>query len=183
MRISGVIGVALCVAFTITGCVSAPIESIVSGEKMEGWKVGSQHDFGRGRGSIREFLPADESINQWRHLATIQFLEGARNSPRAAMDDLERTMNARCPGKTDWSIVSDDPHSVVYEWRIHGCPGQDNQSEIARMMQGNDGLHRIAYSEKGDSMDPANRALWLHTLQTAYVAKGDPQHPIVLTAK
>ena len=41
MRISGVVSVALCFAFTMAGCVSTPIEAIVSGEKMEGWKVGT----------------------------------------------------------------------------------------------------------------------------------------------
>ena len=99
------------------------------------------------------------------------------------MDALETTMKSRCPGSTDWHVVLEEPHSVTYEWRIHSCPGQDNQTEIARILQGNDGLHRIAYTEKGDTMKPENREFWMKVLTKAYVAKGDRTHPIVLKSQ
>jgi hypothetical protein len=70
---------------------------------------------------------------------------------------------------------------MIYEWRIHSCPGQEGQVEIARIMRGNDGLHRIAYTEKGGTMNPQSREEWMGVLKSAYVTKGDASHPIQLT--
>jgi hypothetical protein len=170
-------------ALAIVGCASTPIEAIVTEQQLVGWKVGNQHDSGRGKGTIVELVPVAESIDDWRHLGTIQFFEGEHRSPEAMMTALESRMRSRCPDTTEWRVISAEPHSIVYEWRIHSCAGQDDQSEISRILEGNDGLHRIAYTEKGDSMDPTNRAFWMAALQKAYVAKGGPAHPITLVPK
>jgi hypothetical protein len=170
-----------CAILMMSGCVSTPIEGIATPAKMEGYKVGSAHDTGRGKGTIVEFVPVTESINNWHHLATIQFMEGAHLSPDAAMQVLENTMKTRCPNHTEWRVISEGPHDVIYQWQIRSCPGQENQVEIARIMQGNDGLHRIAYTEKGDAMNPTNREVWMEVLKSAYVTKGDTNHPIQLT--
>lgn len=170
-------------ALTLVGCASTPIEAIVTEQQLAGWKVGSQHDSGRGKGTIVELVPVAESIDAWRHLGTIQFFEGERRSPETIMAAMESTMRSRCPNTTEWRVISAEPHSIVYEWRIHSCVGQDDQSEISRILEGNDGLHRIAYTEKSENMDPSNRAFWMAALQKAYVAKGDPAHPITLVPK
>ena len=170
-------------ALVIVSCASTPIEGIVTEQNLVGWKAGSQRDLGRGKGTIVELVPTSESIDKWQQLGTIQFLEGQHGTPRSLMDALETTMKTRCPGRTDWRVVFEEPHSVTYEWRIHSCPGQDNQTEIARILQGNDGLHRIAYTEKGDTMKPENREFWMQVLTKAYVAKGDPTHPVVLKSQ
>jgi hypothetical protein len=168
---------------SIAGCVSTPLEAIVTEQKLAGWKVGSQQDLGRGRGTIVELIPVSESIDKWQQLGTIQFFEGENRAPQVLMEALEERMKTRCPTSTDWRVISEEPHSVTYEWRIHSCTGQDNQMEISRILQGNDGLHRIAYTEKGDAMTPENRELWMEVLRKAYVAKGDANHPIALTTK
>jgi hypothetical protein len=178
MRILPLMGASL-----VVSCASTPIEGIVTEQSLVGWKAGSQGDLGRGKGTIVELVPVSESINKWQQLGTIQFLEGEHRTPQSLMEALETTMKTRCPGATDWRMVSAEPHSVTYEWRIQSCTGQDNQAEIARILQGNDGLHRIAYTEKGDTMKPENRELWMKVLNKAYVAKGDPSHPIVLKSQ
>ena len=164
----------------MAGCASTPLEAIVTEQKLVGWKVATHHDQGRGKGTIVELIPASESIDKWQHLATIQFLEGEHRTPRAFMDALEASMKTRCPANTDWRVIGEEPHSVAYEWRIHSCSGQDDQTEIARILQGNDGLHRIAYAEKGETMKPENREFWMAALRKAYVAKGDVSKPIAL---
>jgi hypothetical protein len=138
----------LLAVLVIAGCASTPLEAIVTEQKLAGWKVGSQKDLGRGRGTIVELIPASESIDQWQQLATIQFFEGEHRTPQVVMRALETSMKTRCPTSTEWRVSGEELHSVPYEWRIHSCTGQDNQTEISRILQGNDGLHRIAYTEK-----------------------------------
>jgi hypothetical protein len=167
----------------IAGCASTPIEAIVTEQNLAGWKAGNQQDLGRGKGTIVELIPVSESIDKWQHLATIQFLEGEHRTPKLLMEALEASMKTRCPTSTDWRVISEEPHSVTYEWRIHSCTGQENQTEISRILQGYDGLHRIAYTEKGDTMSPENREFWMKVLGKAYVAKGGPSHPISLPSQ
>jgi hypothetical protein len=167
----------------IAGCASTPLEAIVTEQNLAGWKAGNRQDLGRGKGTIVELIPVSESIDKWQHLATIQFLEGEHRRPQFLMEALETSMKTRCPASADWRVITEEPHSVTYEWRIHSCMGQENQTEISRILQGNDGLHRIAYTEKGDAMTPENREFWMKVLGKAYVAKGDPRHPISLPAK
>jgi hypothetical protein len=167
----------------IAGCASMPLEAIVTEQNLAGWKAGNQRDLGRGKGTIVELIPVSESIDKWQHLATIQFLEGEHRTPQLLMETLERSMRTRCPASAGWRVIKEEPHSVTYEWGIHSCAGQENQTEISRILQGNDGLHRIAYTEKGDTMTPENREFWMKVLGKAYVAKGDPRHPISLPSK
>ncbi|HEX6812681.1 MAG TPA: hypothetical protein VF384_13725 [Planctomycetota bacterium] len=46
-----------------------------------------------------------------------------------------------------------------------------DQSEIARVLRGNDGLHRIAYTERARKMDAAARDKYLRAFQEAFVVK------------
>jgi hypothetical protein len=57
------------IAVVTAGGASTPLEAIVTEQKLVGWKVASQHDQGRGKGTIVELIPASESIDKWQHLA------------------------------------------------------------------------------------------------------------------
>jgi hypothetical protein len=101
---------------------------------------------------------------------TIQFLEGTRDSPHAVMNTLKAQMLARCPNAR-WNVLAEDASSVTYRWSISNCPGQSDQMELARLLQGNDGVHRIAYVHKGSAFAPGESEPWLTAFANAYVEK------------
>lgn len=152
----------------ISGCATTIETAFVPGDSS-GWKLGHGSDR-RGR-TIAEYVPHYESINNWSKLLTIQFLEGERSPPLAVMERLRSRIQTRCPGAF-WSIIRQEPSSVLYEWKISGCPGNPDQNEIARLLRGNDGVHRIAYVEKVPNMTAAERDKWINAFSDAYVVKG-----------
>ncbi len=154
------------------------LEAIVA-KKAPSWNVAFQKDFGVGRGTIREFLPKREKIKKWKHLATIQFIEGESLSPIEFMQTLKVKMTKRCKD-TKWNIINETKYTITYEWSIDSCKKNKDQHEIARILQGNDGLHRIAYTEKKSEMDMNNKKIWLSVIYDAYVAKGSPDNPVNL---
>ena len=61
---------------------------------------------------------------------------------------------------------------MIYEWKGYDCPGTGSRHELSRIIEGNQGLHRIAYTEKSEAMADENRSYWLNVFRQAYVAQG-----------
>jgi hypothetical protein len=148
------------------GC-STTLETVAVPTDSSGWKLGAGSDR-KGR-TIAEFVPRNETINNWTRLFTIHFIEGERSPPLEVMRPLQAAMQKRCPGST-WSVLRQDALSVLYEWRISGCGNNPDQHEIARLLKGNDGVHRVAYVQK-PIIPEDERAKWLKALSEAYVEK------------
>lgn len=149
------------------GCATT-LETVAVPANTADWKLGHASDR-RGQ-TVAEYVPRNESIDNWTRLFTIQFLEGVRSSPAANMEQLRTLMLKRCPA-VDWHVVAQDSGSILYEWKISGCGANADQHEIARLLRGNEGLHRIAYTERRSSMSPNVRERWLKALTEAYVEK------------
>ena len=157
------------IGVTLASCASVPLETAYVPADVTGWDVGYAKDV-RGQGNIVEYVKAPETINNWTKLITIQFLEGYKERPRTVMDRLESSMRGRCPD-VQWSVINETETTVLYEWKIEGCHGQDDQHEISKLLKGNDGVHRAAYAEKEASIDTVIRQRWVDWLSKAYVEK------------
>ena len=64
---------------------------------------------------------------------------------------------------------------IYFGSQNYGAPSQckknATQTEIARFIKGNDGLHRVSYTEKTENIDPIERKKWLASLENAYIKK------------
>jgi len=160
--------VILSALLAVAGCAGIPLETVSVPAQSDGWKMGYGNER-RGR-TILELIPTNESISSWSRMLTIQFLEGMRQPPRAVMTSLEAEMRSRCPNAL-WNVIAEDATSITYQWSISNCGGQPDQIELARLLKGNDGVHRVAYVRKGTAFDPSERETWLTALSNAYVTK------------
>ena len=157
------------VTAVLVGCAAVtPLESVYVPAQHQGWKFGSGNN--KPGTTLAEFIPENESISNWSRLFTIQFLEGTHETPQSVMGKLQSEMLARCPNAT-WKVFTQDTSSVTYQWGISNCPGQSDQIEVARLLQGNDGVHRIAFTRKGEQFQPGERESWLSAFSNAYVVK------------
>ena len=69
--------------------------------------------------SMREYVPAGESLEQWTRFASVQTFAGDRVPyPGAgrAMSECRALLQARCPGAT-WTVLSEARDDATYEWR------------------------------------------------------------------
>ena len=169
--------VAVVLVVGLAGCAT-PLEGIYAPIDASGWKVAYAKDV-PGKGNIVERIPSGESLNNWSKMVTIQFMEGEQRTPSVFMDGLKGQMTQRCP-KVEWAVVESSNTSILYEWTIKNCPGQQDQHEVSRLLRGNDGLHRIAYVEKVSQLSKETRERWTANLKSAYLVKGGPNSPVVL---
>jgi hypothetical protein len=161
-------GALLVAALAVTGCATT-LETVYVPAENSGWKIG--HGTNRANATLLEFIPSEETISSWSRMFTIQFLEGARDAPRDFARVLQAQATSRC-SNTRWNVLSEDASSITYQWSISDCPGHVDETEIARLLKGNDGLHRIAYVRKGPTLEASEQAKWLEAFSKAYVEKG-----------
>jgi hypothetical protein len=159
-------------ALILLGCKSTPIEAIHTELDPTPWTIGYQKDFGAGKGYIREWVPKDENIKSWTKLFSIEFLENEKTPIHKYSDNFLKQRQEQCPG-TKFKILEETNFSRTYLINFPSCAGHDAQSEITRMFQGNDGLHRLSYAEKSANLSKQVIDKWNQELQNSYIVK-DP---------
>jgi hypothetical protein len=126
-----------------------------------------------------EFIPQNQNIGDWSEMFTIMFLEGEKRTPERFVNGLYGLKKFQC-AHAYWSVIESDELSVLYEWSLDDCRGFEDQHQISRILQGNDGLHSVGYVQKTNKMPEDTRNLWIKRLRSAYVVMGDSSVPIVL---
>ena len=63
-------------------------------------------------------------------------------------------------------------HGSKFNKQPSKCNKKVTQHEIARFIKGNDGLHRVALTQKSEKISGNTRKQWLASLKKAYVVKG-----------
>ena len=159
-------------ALLVSGCATTPLEGLVTKADPKQWQVGFQRDFGSGKGYIREFVPRGENIKAWSKLLSIEFMEGEKTSATNFINTFATMRQSQCPG-TKYELIGSDTYNAYYTFSFPACMGHQAQSEIGRIVQGNDGVHRLSYAVKGRELLADEKAEWLAFLRDAYVAKGD----------
>jgi hypothetical protein len=150
----------------LAGCATT-LETVYVPAENNGWKVG--YGVNKPGVTLIEYIPVNETIDNWTRIFTIQFLEGIRDSTSTTVKKLQSTMLGNCPN-TKWDVIAEKNLSVTYERETLACKG-GNEYEIARLLKGNDGIHRISYTAR-NPISEAERNKWLKAFSEAYVEKG-----------
>ena len=128
-------------------------------------------DAGRGKGTLTEWVRAGEEDADSDDLISIQFLEGRKGSAIEAVHQLFQLQNAKY-SSVQHAVLEQDDFSVLYEWLLIGSDPHPDQHEVARMIEGHQGLHRVAYVHKGGRLTEAERAEWMDLLRSSKVILG-----------
>jgi len=148
------------------GSAAAPVQRDRLGFDLDGkpWKRVSQQ--GAGATTLTEFVRPDETLASWHEMLTMQTFERGATSPTDAQAALRARMLERCPAAT-WQTIRQDSASVLYEWRIAGCAGQDDQHEVARIIDSPRTRMRVAYTYRGGAMPDSVRESWVKRFEAA----------------
>lgn len=159
-------------ALLATACTTT-LETTFVPFDATGWRVGHAKDAGRGVGTITEFVRQGESIDDWSELITIQLIEDlkGREADEAVAELFEDQVTDYA--HVEHGVIESDEWSVLYEWSIHDSAPHPDQHEIARMIEGEQGVHRVAYVKKGPRLADEERSRWIQLLRNAYVVKGE----------
>jgi len=77
-------------------------------------------------------------------------------------------MKSHCPN-AKWNVLAQDPYLLIMNGQLKIAMDRSDQKEIARLLKGNDGIHRIAYVRKVPKLEDAEREVWLKAFSEAYV--------------
>jgi hypothetical protein len=124
-----------------------------------------------GEGEMRVSIPADESSDAWSRMITIQFIDGLVAPPNETMERLLADYRDACPDLIANTVLEAEG-SVLFEWSVDRCPATPDQHELVRVMQGQLGTHRVAFTKRGTPMSPEMRDAWVGRLWEAKVFQG-----------
>lgn len=136
-------------------------------------------------GSVFEWVPEGEKIENWSELLQIQYLPFSFARRSCTADTLASLiiddMKSHYPGVVT-EVLQASPESALYEWKVLQKTNAvrrwelplmlhilDAQVEIARLITTKKGIHRIAYTKKASELDPHLREEWIKALKTAHI--------------
>jgi hypothetical protein len=161
----------------MSGCAATPawdLEHLVVAKEVElsTWKLLNYENFKNNGGFVRYFVPpGQKELRSWSKLITVGFVSGNETVKNYAAAD-ENRMKARCSG-TKHQMIESDTYNVYYANTYPQCEGREPQSEISRLIQGNDGIHRLSYTVKGRELTSDEKEKWLTILRNSFIAKGE----------
>ncbi len=130
------------------------------------WKVG--YEVARENQIMVEFILENETIDHWTELVTTQFFKNLqqKTSLENYLASTKKSIQERC-ASLQWNVVRSTKSDVIYEWSVSGCAGVADQSEIARVIKGAEGIHVLHYAIRAPALPSKKRKEWLALLTQA----------------
>ena len=122
-----------------------------------------------------QFVLDGESASKWTEMVWAQLYVGLRTEPKFYVQYVREEAAKQCPGGR-WETIKETPYDVTYFRSINGCANVPDQSEIARIILGVDGLHILHYAMKMGDMPVENQQKWIQCLEASQLVKPQPQN-------
>lgn len=134
------------------------------------WKLGWSQN--QDAAIYEEYVVNGESVENWSELVTIQFFPGLQTQthPEIFEANQQASLSSVCP-EVKWESLSQSEDERIWKWSIKGCPGQPDQSEIARLKKTDGGFHLWHYAIKKSPMPSENETLWLEKLKAIQISR------------
>lgn len=168
------------------GCAHAPTpmgEHLIVSESsgMHAWQLLSYKNYKNNEGYVRYYVPpGKENLKSPSEQIAINFFSGNTISIKQYEEADNNRLKVQCPG-TRHQVIESDTYNVYYTNSYPPCGGQKSQSEISRLIQGNEGMYHLSYTVIGRGLTSAEKEKWLKILRDSFIAKGD-QHEKVRCA-
>jgi len=115
-----------------------------------------------------EYVKQGESIQSWTELFSSQrFIGAARNKTAAeVMKGIQQQLESRFKN-VSFDVLSETEKDVLFIWSIDQSDDHVAQQEVARIVQGEHDIHRLAYTRKGTFEETETLAPWIEKLKQA----------------
>ena len=127
------------------------------------WRLGWSQN--QGDAIFEEYVLDSETVENWSELVTIQFFPGMNKQTNPdVFEGIHKTnLSAVCPS-IKWESISQSKDERLWKWSIKGCPGQPDQSEIAKLKKTDEGFHVWHYAIKKAPLPAEKEKVWLEKL-------------------
>ena len=155
----------LAMTILIPATFAEPIRFELEGEKIEIqtgdqiWTEGLRDNAGN-KGLVEYFLP-EEKPESWTEVIMVNYFKEMKGD-----DLLERFMSFTREGlhkqctQVQWEDLADKPDGKIYTWSARNCKDWPDQTEVARVIIGKQGLYVLHYATKEVPMPEKKRETW-----------------------
>ncbi len=159
----------LFLTFAGTGYAQETVEAVFDERQ---WTPAFENYNPEKKAVIKEYVPEGETKDSWREMVTLQFFEGLQKKVTIEqfLQKVQGGLQKVCPG-VGWTTVSSSETEAVYEWNLKGCAGQPDQTEIARVMAGEEGVHVWHYAAKDPDLSIDKKKEWIDRLNLYRIKK------------
>lgn len=150
---------------------------ISNDELKNKWKVGF-YDVKKGSPTLIEWVPANEDISKWSQLIQFQFFSFENNglnpfNAEQFTQNFFKILKEQFPN-IQTKIVEQSDNSVLLEWNLPSeSNGEPPQIELARIISTKNGLHRIAFTIKGTTIDSKTKEEWINRLKNITISASE----------
>jgi hypothetical protein len=133
------------------------------------------------RGHVtREYLRSGEDPTHWTERFVYQNgpLRG-KLTPEEEFNKLKADEEKRCPGAMQWSLISQDEHSILFESQSTHCQNDADKHIIYRILHGKHNFFALFYVATGDDLPPDRRTKWIGVLGDASIGHADKDEKAV----
>jgi len=136
----------------------------------KGWKFVNSREV-PDQYQMMEFVREGDDLKNWKELLTVQNFSKSRafRSPQEAYDNLKGQTEKDCPGATQWSVISQDANSILYEWHSQSCRDWPEQHEVARILIGKYNAFILHYATKVHELSAETRTEWIKNFGQASI--------------
>lgn len=112
-----------------------------------------------------EYVLKGETVDDWSELLTIQYFPGLNKHTNLDVFEAmqKQSLASVCPA-IKWESVSVKQNDRMWKFTFSNCSGQPDQSELARAIKTNTGIHVIHYAIKKSPMPSRNEKAWIEIL-------------------
>ncbi|MCG6158400.1 tetratricopeptide repeat protein [Rubinisphaera margarita] len=116
-----------------------------------------------------EYVHNDETIQNWTELfASQRFIGAAEKQTAKSVREGIRTRLVEAYPKIDFKVLEEgEGKDTLFQWGIPGNAEHPAQYEVVRLVQGENDIHRLAYTRKADQPDDNALKPWLEVLRSA----------------
>ncbi len=129
------------------------------------WQLGSENYNQEKKAMVKVYAPEGQTMENWSELVTLQLFEGLQT--RVTIDQflqkMQGALKAVCPSMK-WMTVSNSENEAVYSWSVEGCSGQPDQTEITRVVAGQEGMHVWHYAVRDSQLAADKKQEWIDRL-------------------
>jgi len=165
----------LVITIMLLGCAHAPLgEHLVLDRSfnIENWQVLHYENFSDKKSFTRYYVPPGrDNLKSWSELVVVGEYKNARKIKEYVEFDVAR-LNARCPGSVH-KVLESDTYNVYYTHSFPSCGGRRPESQIGRVIQGNEGIYHVSYSVPSRGLTQEEKQKWLAAMRKTFVANGD----------
>ena len=153
------------------GCAAPVSEKVIVPFDTAGWKLAHKQQDRLNSSVYWEHIPEGEYISKWTRLYTVQFYDTKLTDLSAFLVNYLGDLTQKCKS-LDWKILHKRPDATLFEWRSRGCTRFKERHELAIVIRGQKGIHRVAYSENKRQIPEPTYSEWQKKLLEAHLGEG-----------